>query len=108
MPRPHAVPESIGVLESYLPLAESLDREQLHQYLAQMPAEWVDQVYQAAIKGFDQVIIQLIDQIPTAYSPFAQQLKKWVDNFQFDPVIAIIQEISECRISTKEHQKATS
>lgn len=75
--------------------SETSDRKQLNVYLKQMPPDWIAQLHEAAVKGFDHAILQLVEQIPDMYSPLAYQLAAWAIEFQFDPVIALIQETSE-------------
>ena len=73
---------------------ETLDQT-LIACLAQMPVEWVGQLHQSAIKGFDHDIHQLLRQIPTDLSPLADRLEAWVEDFRFDQVIALIQRMKE-------------
>ncbi len=62
----------------------------LSYYLMQMPPDWIRQLHQAAVKGSDNVILQLIDEIPANYSPLADILKNWTKDFQFDHVINLL------------------
>ncbi|QZZ19580.1 CHASE2 domain-containing protein [Leptothermofonsia sichuanensis E412] len=59
--------------------------------LAQMPPAWIRQLHQAAIKGSDRLIFQLIEQIPETSDPLAQSLINWIKNFQFDEIIHLTQ-----------------
>jgi two-component system sensor histidine kinase/response regulator len=52
-----------------------------------MPSEWVDQVYQAALIMDDQLIVELIKQIPESESALVQTLMGLVDNFRLDVII---------------------
>ncbi len=63
--------------------------------LLQMPPEWIAQLHQAAIKGFDDVIFELIEQIPPSHSALADQLTSWIRDFQFDNVIELIHQTFE-------------
>jgi two-component system sensor histidine kinase/response regulator len=65
--------------------------ESLKYHLSQMPREWVEKLYQAALKGLDHVIIQLLEQIPETHVPLANTLEDWANNFLFDRVIDLIQ-----------------
>ncbi|MBW4520273.1 MAG: CHASE2 domain-containing protein [Scytolyngbya sp. HA4215-MV1] len=58
----------------------------LHLYLAQMPAEWINQLHEAAVKGFDHQILQLIEQIPQTQSLLATTLAAWSHEFRFDKI----------------------
>ncbi|MDX2229759.1 MAG: histidine kinase dimerization/phospho-acceptor domain-containing protein [Leptolyngbyaceae cyanobacterium bins.349] len=62
----------------------------LDYYLKQMPPAWIEQLYQAAVKGSDSDILQLIDDIPPACTPLADILKNWIKDFHFDPIIHLI------------------
>ena len=72
---------------------ENFNNPPVSQYLSQMPHEWITQLEQAAIKGFDDRIFQLVEQIPQDYTPLADALKNWAGNFDFDSVIESIQQI---------------
>ncbi|HEY9823094.1 MAG TPA: response regulator [Candidatus Sericytochromatia bacterium] len=65
--------------------------ESLKYHLSQMPREWVEKLYEAALKGLDHVIIQLLEQIPETHVPLANTLEDWANNFLFDRVIDLIQ-----------------
>ncbi|MFB2920734.1 response regulator [Aerosakkonema funiforme] len=64
----------------------------LDTYLSQMPAEWVDQLYNAAAQCSDSLIFELIEQIPTSIPPLVNTLKEWADDFRFDKVIDLIEQ----------------
>ncbi len=73
---------------------ENFNNPPVSEYLSQMPHEWITQLEQAAIKGFDDRIFQLVEQIPQDYTPLADALKNWAGNFDFDSVIESIQQIN--------------
>lgn len=58
--------------------------------LLKMTPEWIQQLHEAAVRGSDHVILQLIAEIPSDNAPLADMLKNWVDNFEFDQVIHFI------------------
>jgi hypothetical protein len=60
-----------------------------------MPTEWITSLHQAAIRGFDQPILQLIQEIPTTHLVIAETLTDWTHNFQFDQILALTQPIVE-------------
>jgi PAS domain S-box-containing protein len=60
-----------------------------------MPADWVIQLHQAAIKGSDEQILKLIEQIPATHSPLAHILADWANNFRFDKVIELVEQTTE-------------
>lgn len=68
--------------------------------LAQMPPEWTAQLHQAAIKGFDQEIFQLVTQIPVDCDLLATSLTTWVKDFQFDRVTDLIQQLMDARFKS--------
>jgi len=67
--------------------------QSLSLHLSQMPTEWIEQLHQAANKCFDHVIIQLIKEIPQAHAPLAIALENWANNFLFEQVIDLIQQV---------------
>lgn len=66
--------------------------QDLVAYLKQMPSEWIAQIHRAAVIGFDQDILELVNQIPIELAPLAVQLRVWVNDFQFDQVAHLIQQ----------------
>lgn len=64
---------------------------ELHFHLTQMPIAWVEQLYEFSIKGSDDLIRPLIEQIPSAHGLLAQVLTDWVANFQFESIITLTQ-----------------
>ncbi|MGG6298207.1 histidine kinase dimerization/phospho-acceptor domain-containing protein [Leptolyngbya sp. AN02str] len=73
---------------------ESLDHR-LCLYLVQMPLEWILLLKQAAIKGFDREILQLVNQVPVDLEPLAASLTTWARDFRFDKVVELIQQFEE-------------
>jgi len=62
---------------------------------AAMPLEWVGLLHQAAVRGFDQAILQLIQEIPLGHAAIAKTLAHWSRNFQFDHILALTQPLME-------------
>lgn len=56
---------------------------------AVMPAEWLTQLHQAAVKGFDQQILLLLQRVPPSHEPLAKTLELWTRNFHFERIIEI-------------------
>lgn len=54
-----------------------------------MPAPWIVALHQAAVKGFDRQILQLLQEIPPSHDQVAMLLKGWADNFRFDRIIRL-------------------
>ena len=61
----------------------------------EMSIGWLSQLHQAAIKGFDYQIAQLIQELPTTYSPLVRALTDWNQNFQFDRIVIVTQQLLE-------------
>jgi len=59
--------------------------------LAELPEDWLEQMQRAAIKGSDQQLLQLIQQIPSTYICLIQKLTDWVNDFQFTQLLNFIQ-----------------
>jgi two-component system, sensor histidine kinase and response regulator len=59
----------------------------------QMPTEWLTRLHQAATKGFDRQISHLIREIPATHASLARALTYWNQNFQFDQILAITQQV---------------
>ncbi|NES83561.1 MAG: CHASE2 domain-containing protein [Moorea sp. SIO2B7] len=60
--------------------------------LAVMSADWVAQLNQAAIEGNDEIIFQLIEQIPTSAVNLANTLTAWTNDFRFDKITDLIEQ----------------
>jgi two-component system, sensor histidine kinase and response regulator len=61
----------------------------------EMPADWLAQLHQAALKGFDHKIFQLIQEIPPTHSSLVRILMDWNQNFQFDQILSVTQQVLE-------------
>ncbi|MGK7877190.1 MAG: PAS domain S-box protein [Xenococcaceae cyanobacterium] len=60
-------------------------------HLSQMPSEWIQQLQQAAAECSDDLILELIEQIPEENAPLAIALKDLAENFLFDKLIEVTQ-----------------
>ena len=69
---------------------------ELHFHLTQMPIAWIEQLYEFSMKGSDDLIRPLIEQIPAAHGSLAQVLTDWVGNFQFENIITLTQPFLNC------------
>ena len=65
----------------------------LEEYMLQMTPDWIEELYQTAVKGFDDEMGDLIAAIPDSLSPLSQTLSEWAHNFRFDCVIALIERV---------------
>jgi signal transduction histidine kinase len=68
------------------------DSSSLKFHLSRMPSEWVERLNEAAEICSDDLILELIEQIPEAQAPLANALKDWANSFRFDRVMALTQE----------------
>jgi two-component system sensor histidine kinase/response regulator len=55
--------------------------------LTVMPASWVTQLHQAALYADDELMKQLIEQIPLEYDSLRRALRALVDNFRLEQII---------------------
>lgn len=67
--------------------------QSLNLYLSRMPREWVEKLNLAAVKCSDLEIIRLCEQIPATDSPLANTLRDWADNFLFQQVMDLIEQV---------------
>ncbi|NJO20023.1 MAG: response regulator [Spirulinaceae cyanobacterium RM2_2_10] len=65
--------------------AQNLAR--LQQQAAQMPANWLNALNQAALEANAKTIERLRDQLPAASHSLATTLDHWLTNFRFDAVV---------------------
>jgi signal transduction histidine kinase len=66
---------------------------QVLENLAQLSPDWIAQLEQAAIKGADSSLEQLIGQLPEENSVLKNTLRNANLNFQFDIIIKLIKEV---------------
>ncbi|MDJ0662004.1 MAG: PAS domain S-box protein [Crocosphaera sp.] len=88
----------IGVRYRYQDIAQETpsvainhqDTQPLAQFLAQMPSGWLRELQQAADKGLDDQIIQLLSQSETLDPSLKQTLETWANDFEFDKILNLI------------------
>ncbi|MGE5655504.1 MAG: PAS domain S-box protein [Actinomycetota bacterium] len=68
---------------------EEVTPEDMSVYLALLPPDWVVQLHQAALCGDDEVILQLLEQIPDVAAPLAECLTKFVNDYLFDKITSL-------------------
>ncbi|MEL6579778.1 MAG: ATP-binding protein [Cyanobacteria bacterium J06621_12] len=66
-----------------------------YQSLGLMPQEWLNQLESAAAELDDEAIAKLIYQISESHSLLAQTLKEKVNNFDFDEIVSLIQQVAK-------------
>lgn len=64
--------------------------DNLQQKLSQMPPDWIDQLSQAARRGSDVEILDLIQAISPEDEDLANLLESWSNNFQFDRILDLV------------------
>jgi PAS domain S-box-containing protein len=73
--------------------ASSMDIEMdVAALINQMPPAWQQSVYQAASRGDDDALLQLVGEIAQSDRPGAATLLNWVNNFQFELIMQLTQE----------------
>ncbi|MGF1499854.1 MAG: GAF domain-containing protein [Elainellaceae cyanobacterium] len=65
-------------------------QEKLRAALSQMPPDWVHALHRAALKGSDLQISYLLDEISDQNSDLVTLLQEWNREFQFDRIIALV------------------
>ncbi len=64
----------------------------LEFHLSRMPTKWVEQLYEAAQLCSNDMILELIQQIPEIPAPLANALTTWANDFRFDRVMELTQQ----------------
>jgi signal transduction histidine kinase/DNA-binding NarL/FixJ family response regulator len=72
---------------------ETSEEQPLAMALAQMPSLWLEDLKQAAIKGFDEQISILVTQIPDRQHHLRDTLEKWANDFEFDAILELIKTV---------------
>jgi len=65
--------------------------ESLQSSLAAMPAEWIEQLYQAANLIDNDWIFNLLEQVPTNRASLSQTIENWANNFRCDKILDLIE-----------------
>ena len=71
-------------------LSGEVTESELRAELALMSSEWINKLSQAANKGSDEEILELIKQISSNQVNLQNILTNWANNFQFDQIIQLI------------------
>ncbi|MDA0673468.1 MAG: response regulator [Cyanobacteria bacterium] len=58
--------------------------------LRTLPHQWLQALEQAAVKGSDDRILQLVADLPPGYGDLGEQLTALAHNFQFDAILALL------------------
>jgi len=66
-----------------------LTSAEFKHYFSQMPAQWLVELHNGAAICSDDIVLELIAQIPQEYAQLAQALTDLVENFQFEQLIEL-------------------
>ena len=66
--------------------------------LQKMPTEWLEKVHYAAKALNDDMIIELIEQIPAEQSLLAEKLTNLVNDFQFKTIRQLIESLNQDKL----------
>jgi PAS domain S-box-containing protein len=69
--------------------------QSLEILFSQMPSEWRQQLWKAAVECDDHTTLELIQQIPSTSAVLANTLTDWANNFRFDLLIDLIEKSTE-------------
>jgi hypothetical protein len=69
--------------------------------LATMPISWITELHQAALALDEELVIQLIEQIPESQESLAQALRELLSDFRFDLLLEFTQEVNKNSSITK-------
>ncbi|WP_342596740.1 ATP-binding protein [Cyanobacterium aponinum UTEX 3222] len=87
----------LGVNFIYEQIEENLSTEIISELTAKdfvaMPQEWLKKLYKASIDLDEQLILDLIQEIPDSHKSLIQGLKSIVDSLEFDRITTLIDEI---------------
>lgn len=67
----------------------------LAEALHTMPLTWIQQLSQAAIRGSDDRIAELLTEVPESQAILRTCLANWSSNFQFDQITGLIQQLPD-------------
>ncbi|MFB2893102.1 PAS domain S-box protein [Aerosakkonemataceae cyanobacterium BLCC-F50] len=83
--------EQEGIKDAVVPVKD----DSIISCLQMMPIEWKENLYYAAAQGSDNLILELIKQIPHEISVLSDALSNLVENFQFEQIMALMLKISK-------------
>jgi len=76
-----------------LSVKEGEKTEFLRTTLAAMPADWVRQLHHGAIDADADLILSLVATIPEYNKSFAETIADWANNFRFDKITNLTEEM---------------
>jgi len=69
---------------------KQITTQNLDFYLSQMPKEWVEKLNQAALECSDDLVLELIKEIPEDFAPLAIALQHLANNFLFEEINQLV------------------
>lgn len=86
---------SLSVLEN-LQISPHLppSLEDLSAALREIPPTWIAQLSQAALRGSDDHITELLEELPASQAMLRTCLATWSNDFQFDQILQLIQRLN--------------
>ena len=73
---------------------DKLRLKDLRNQLAQMPPEWVQNIYNAASECSDDIIFKLLEEISTNNKDLINAIRDLAENFEFDKIIGLVQDVA--------------
>jgi hypothetical protein len=67
-----------------------------------MPADWVRQLYQAALAANSSMLYNLIGEITENHMVLAQTLRTWVQGFRCDKIVDLVEQVRDSDHGTAE------
>jgi len=105
--KPFQVQELLEKISQHLGVKYIYEEEEINELLVpvkndsvisclqMMPKQWIANLYHAAAQGSDNLIGELIQQIPQEMSVLNSTLNDLVDNFQFEQIMQLTQNINK-------------
>lgn len=66
---------------------KTITEDDIKHYLSQMSPEWIEQIYRASCQGSDDIIFELLAEVPAEFSDLKNILADLADNFQFEKIM---------------------
>ena len=86
--------ESGGIQAQSKQVDQILSETDYLRLLSQMSPEWLAKVYEAASECCDDIILELIEEIPAEQAALAHALTDLIENFQFKKIIKLTQQFA--------------
>ncbi|HAZ46683.1 MAG TPA: hypothetical protein DDW76_36225 [Cyanobacteria bacterium UBA11369] len=87
-------PEPNGIEGQDKKVDQILAETDYSRLLSQMPPEWLAKVYEAASECCDDIILELIEEIPPEQTALVNAMTDLIENFQFKKIIKLTQQFA--------------